>query len=59
MVKSRREISILKESARITDSCIPVIEEALNEGVTEKELARRVRRHIKSKVASGRNSVSI
>ncbi len=68
MIKSKQEISLLKKSAEITNSCISVIEESLKERITEKELARRVRKQLKSKgaslafmtlVASGKRSVQI
>lgn len=69
MVKTKREISIIKKAARIGDSCIPIIESALKEdGITEKEVARRIRKQMKSKgageafktiVASGKRSAEI
>lgn len=68
MIKTKREIELLRKSAAITDSCIPVIKDALKEKITEKELARRVRNQLKSKgasqafmtlVASGRRSSQI
>jgi Xaa-Pro aminopeptidase len=52
MIKTKREIGLLKKSAAITDSCIPIIEDALKERITEKELARRIRKNIKSRGAS-------
>jgi len=53
IIKTRREIELLKKSAEITNSCIPVIEEALRENkITEKEIARRIGEKIRSKNAS-------
>ncbi|TAL48228.1 M24 family metallopeptidase [archaeon] len=52
IVKTGHEIMLLKRAAEISNSCIPVIEKSLNEGVTEKELARRVRRKINSQCAT-------
>lgn len=47
MIKTRMEIAKLKRAAGISNSCIPIIERALREdGMTERELARRVRRNI-------------
>ena len=48
MIKTRKEIKLLKKSAEIADSCIPVIEAALNEkGIREREIARRIRKQLK------------
>lgn len=52
MVKTKREISLIKKAVTIADSCIPVIEAALKEdNITEKEIARRIRAQMKSKGA--------
>jgi len=47
IVKTSKEIAFLKKAARVSDSCIPIIKTALKEGVTEKELQKRVEQHIK------------
>jgi Xaa-Pro aminopeptidase len=52
MIKTRKEISLLEKSVRITDSCIKVIFDSLKEDITEKELRRRVGRKIRSQGAS-------
>ena len=46
IIKTPEEIRFLKRSCSISNSCIPLIEKSLKEGVTERELARRVRRHM-------------
>lgn len=51
MIKTQAEIKLLKKSARITDSCISVIENSLKESVTEIELRRRIAREIRSQGA--------
>lgn len=48
MVKTKKEISLFKKAASISNSCIPLIEKSLREGVTERELARRIKKKIKS-----------
>jgi Xaa-Pro aminopeptidase len=52
MIKTPREIELLKKSAQISDSCIKVIENSLRENVTEEELRRRIGRKIRSQGAS-------
>lgn len=53
IIKTRKEIQFLKKSAEIANSCLPVIEEALKEDrITEKEIARRIRRKIRSQNAT-------
>ncbi len=52
VTKTKDEINLLKHSARIADSCIPVIEDSLKDKITEKELRRRVERKIRSQNAS-------
>jgi len=47
IIKTGKEIAFLKKAARISDSCIPVIKTVLKEGVTEKELRKKVEQHIK------------
>jgi Xaa-Pro aminopeptidase len=68
MIKTNMEIELLKKSAKISDSCIPVIEQSLKERITEKELARRINKKIRSQgaklsfqtlVASGKRSHKI
>jgi len=68
MIKTGKEISYLKKAARVSDSCIPIIKKSLREGVTEKELRRRVEKNIKNQgcrisfgtlVASGRRSTMV
>jgi Xaa-Pro aminopeptidase len=52
MIKTEKEIKLLKKSAQITDSCIKVIEDSLKEDITEIELRRRIRRKINSQGAA-------
>jgi len=53
MIKTKKEIELLKRSAEITNSCIPLIKESLKEDeITEKELRRRIWRKIRSQNAS-------
>lgn len=68
MIKTQREIKLLKKSAKITDSCIKIIKESLKEDITEIEMRRRIYRKIKSQgaslsfqtlVASGKRSAMI
>jgi len=68
MIKSKKEIKLLKKSAAITNSCIPLIEKSLKEKITEKELARRINKNIRNQgaslsfqtlVASGKRSYQI
>jgi Xaa-Pro aminopeptidase len=68
MIKTPREIRILEKSARISDSCIPIIEQSLKEKITEGELARRINSNIRRQgaglsfhtlVASGARSFQI
>jgi Xaa-Pro aminopeptidase len=47
-IKTKDEIKLLKKSADIANSCIPLIEKSLKENVTERELKRRVEQKIKS-----------
>lgn len=52
-VKTRVEISLFRRAAAISNSCMPIIERSLREdGMTERELARRVRRNIASRGGS-------
>lgn len=49
MIKTKREIALIRKAAAISNSCIPIIEKSLREtGMTERELSRRVRRNIYS-----------
>jgi len=69
IVKTKKEIELLKKSAKITNSCIPLIEKLLKkEKITEKELARRINKNIRSQgarlsfqtiVACGKRSAKI
>jgi len=69
MIKTRNEIRLLKKSAKIANSCIKIIENSLKEKkITEKELAKRIRKKIKEQnaklsfqviVASGKRSARI
>jgi len=51
MIKTGREIRLLKKSAAIANSCIPIIEQSLKENITEVELRRRIWRKIRSQGA--------
>ncbi len=69
MIKTGREIALLKKAARISNSCISIIEKALKEGgLTEREIARRIQKNIykqggrlsfRTLVASGKRSATI
>jgi Xaa-Pro aminopeptidase len=69
IIKTPEEIRLLKKSAKITDSCIPVIRHELKkDGITEKQLARAIDRKIKKQgaqlafptiVTSGKRAVYI
>ena len=52
MIKTRKEIKLLKKSAKIANSCIPVIEQALKEKITEKGLAIRIRKKMREQGAT-------
>ncbi len=47
MVKTGKEIRLFKKAASISNSCIKVIKKSLKGNITERELARRVRKEIK------------
>lgn len=52
MIKTEREIKLIKESAKISDSCIPLIKNLLKkEKIKEKEIAQAIRRKIYSQGA--------
>lgn len=52
MIKSEEEIRLLKKSAEISNSCIPLIESLLKkEKITEREIARAIRKKIYSQGA--------
>jgi Xaa-Pro dipeptidase len=52
IIKTKREIELLKKSAEITNSCLSLIENLLNkEKITEKDIARAIRRKIYSQDA--------
>lgn len=46
IIKTKREILLIKKAASISNSCIDVIKRSLAEDITERELARIVRREI-------------
>jgi Xaa-Pro aminopeptidase len=53
IIKTRNEIKLLKKSAQITDSCIPIIEQSLKEEkITENEIVRRLRKNMKNQGAT-------
>lgn len=52
MIKTKEEIKLLEKSAAISNSCIPIIEKSLHENISERELARRVRRNINKQGAT-------
>jgi Xaa-Pro aminopeptidase len=51
MIKTRKEIQLLKKSAAITNSCLPLIKNLLKKNVTEREIAREIRKKIYSQNA--------
>ena len=69
MIKTKSELALLRKSARITDSCVAVLQRELRrEGVTEKQLAAAIDRNIRKQraqlafptiVACGKRSVLI
>jgi Xaa-Pro aminopeptidase len=69
IIKTPKEIALLKKSAKISDSCIKVIERELRKpDITEKQLARAIDRQIKKQgaqnafktiVVSGKRAVYI
>lgn len=53
MIKTAKEADLLMKSAKISNSCIPIIERSLKEyGITEKEVAHRVEKNIRGQGAS-------
>lgn len=53
MIKTKKEIEFLKKSAKITNSCLPLIKNLLKKKkITEKEIARAIRRKIYSQGAN-------
>lgn len=52
IIKAPKELALLKKSARITDSCIKVIERELKDGVTEKQLAKAIDKNIRNQHAT-------
>ena len=53
IIKTRREIKLLKKSAEIANSCIPIIKQSLKEyKITEKEIVRRIRKNLKRQNAT-------
>jgi len=68
IAKSKLELKYIKKAASIANSCLPLIEKLLKEKITEKELAREIRRKIYSQnaglafrtlVASGKRASQI
>jgi Xaa-Pro aminopeptidase len=68
MIKTPKEIKLLKKSAKISDSCIKIIKDSLKEEITEKELRWRIGRNIRKRgaslafqtfVASGKRSAKV
>ena len=69
IIKTPKEIRLLKKSAKITDSCIPLIKRELRRPkITEKQLVAAINRHIKKQgtrlafptiVVSGKRAVYI
>lgn len=69
MIKNKKEIKLLKKSAGISNSCLPLIEKLLKkERIKEKEVAKEIRRKIYSQgaklafktiVACGKRSAKI
>jgi Xaa-Pro aminopeptidase len=69
IIKTGKEIILLKKSAQITNSCIPLVEKSLAEkNITEKEIAKRIKEKINKQnatlafrtiVASGKRSSMI
>jgi Xaa-Pro aminopeptidase len=45
-IKKRREIKLIKKAAKISNHCIKIIEKALEEEITERELANRIKKEI-------------
>lgn len=52
MIKTKKELQMLRKSAAVSNSCIPLIEKSLKENISERELARRIRRKINSQGAT-------
>ena len=68
IIKTQKEIRLVKKAAEISDSCLPLIEKSLREKITEEELRKRINRKIRSQhatlsfqtlVASGKRSSMI
>lgn len=51
MFKTKKEIVLLKKSAKITDSCIKLMEKELKNDITEKQLALAINRNIRKQGA--------
>lgn len=53
MIKTPKEIKLIKKSAKISDSCIKIIRQTLKEdNITEKQLARRINKNIRLQKAT-------
>ena len=52
MIKTSKEIKLLRKSAKISDSCLKIIKSSLKEDITEIELRRRIGRNIRRQGAS-------
>lgn len=49
MIKTKGELALLRKAARISNSCIPIIEKSLKEnGVTEREISKKITKKIYS-----------
>jgi Xaa-Pro aminopeptidase len=69
MIKTKKEIKLIKKSAKITNSCLPLIKSLLKKDkITEKEIAKAIRKKIYSQgarlsfqtiVACGKRSAKI
>jgi len=69
IIKTQKELRLLKKSAVISNSCIKIIEKSLKEkNISEREIARRIRRNINKQgatlsfqtlVASGKRSAMV
>jgi Xaa-Pro aminopeptidase len=52
MIKTQKEIKLIKRAAEISNSCLSLIEKSLHEKITEKELRRRVNKKIRRQHAT-------
>lgn len=47
-IKTKHELELLKKSADIANSCIPLIKKSLKENISERELKRRIEKKLKN-----------